>query len=636
MTDLHDPLGRLVAGPPAQLLVVGKGGVGKTTVAAAIACAIAAAGHRCDLLSVDPAHSLGDALDAPLPRAGEPAGAGGDPAPVPALPLLRAAELDPRATVRAWIAERRAPLATLLRDGSPLDADEVEALLDGEWPGLDEIAALLHLAGRGDAAAPLVVDTAPTGHALRLLDAPALADGWIATLAAMNDRRRLVRDALAPQGGDAVDALVAALGADVAAVAARLADPRTTRALVVTLDEPVALAETERLRRELARRGVALAGIVVNRVAADGHLAAATPLITRWRDEGVLVGTRARRAHGPRGAAALVAFAADADAPPPADQPAAGAATEDGSPGAPPLSVPSAQLHLVLGKGGVGKTTVASALALLLAERSPGARVALVSVDPAGSLGDVWEAAVGDEPLPAPGAPAVLLRQPDTAAHWERLREEAAAEIARVLQALDERRLAGADGEVVASLLRLVPPGMDELMGVLALIAEDSTHDYDFVVVDTAPTGHALRLLDVPERAGAWVQAMMRVLLRLRPLIGLGPFAERLVELSRALRAFSSLLVDPTRTHVVVVTRPEPLVAAETVRLQDALRARGLPAATVVVNAWEPGRDAAEVGAPDAVVAPRLASGPRGAEALRRFTAAWRDRRRRAVQVASD
>ncbi|MDP9349290.1 MAG: ArsA family ATPase, partial [Gemmatimonadota bacterium] len=181
-------LERLTPGPR-WTFVGGKGGVGKTTVAAALAVALADAGERVLVLSVDPAHSLGDALGVEL---------GGGPAPVPGAPGLEALEVDPEGEQERFLAEHREALARIVERGSYLERADVDALLDLSLPGLDELSAMLRLMALADDAPArrVVVDTAPTGHTLRLLDLPRLASGWISVLEAMEGKHGQVAAAL--------------------------------------------------------------------------------------------------------------------------------------------------------------------------------------------------------------------------------------------------------------------------------------------------------------------------------------------------------------------------------------------------------------------------------------------------------
>ena len=138
--------------------------------------------------------------------------------------------------------------------------------------------------------------------------------------------------------------------------------------------------------------------------------------------------------------------------------------------------------------------------------------------------------------------------------------------------------------------MNLAPPGIDELFGVLSVV--DARADYDVIVVDTAPTGHALRLLEMPDAAREWVQVLLRVLLKYRSLVRPGQLAAELVEVSKSIRELSALLRDAKTTRFIVVTRAAELPRRETERLLARLRRLHLAAPAIVVNArtLAPGR----------------------------------------------
>jgi arsenite-transporting ATPase len=183
-------------------------------------------------------------------------------------------------------------------------------------------------------------------------------------------------------------------------------------------------------------------------------------------------------------------------------------------------------------------------------------------------------------------------------------------------------------------LLDLAPPGLDELFAIVTLIEARERHD--LVVVDTAPTGHTLRLLELPEHALAWVHAIMQILLKYRDVVGLGELAGDLTAFARRLRAFAALLADPARTAFVAVTRAAELPLLETERLVAALVRRRVPLGGVVCNALvDPACERCRAVAlverraiartrRSIVFAPQIHPPSRGVSALRAFRAEWR------------
>jgi arsenite/tail-anchored protein-transporting ATPase len=588
--------------------VGGKGGVGKTTAAAALAVSLADRGEDALLVSLDPAHSVGDALGRAV---------GPEPVPVAGVPRLRALEVDAVRERQRFLERHRPALLELLERGTWLDAEDAEALLELPLPGADELAGVLRLLDllAAEPAARIVVDTAPTGHALRLLAMPAEVRGWLDALGAMEARGRAVAEALAGayRPGAAADFLEALEG-DLRRFEALLRDAEATRFVVVTTAEPVVVAESRRLRAALAVHGIASGGTVLNR-ARPGD----APPAGENGDDGPPLRLPAL-ADAPVGVARLRALASldgdgGADAPGPG---AASPAEADVRGGAEEgvFPVRPRRLFVVGGKGGVGKSTVASALAVRLADG--GGAVVLLSTDPAGSLAEVWGVPVDEGPRAAPGVPSLELRQVDAAAAWARFRDRYREEA--------ERAVSGIAGAGAARLLELAPPGVDELMALEEVTERLDAPGRPTVVLDTAPTGHLLRLLEAPADVLAWAHTAMRLLLRYRDVVGLGDAAERVLRFARGLRALRARLTDPAETAVWLVTLSEPMVAAETRRLAERLAALGMPPQALLVNRADAA--APEVPVPAGVslvaTAPEWPRGPVGAEALWSFADGWR------------
>jgi TRC40/GET3/ArsA family transport-energizing ATPase len=259
------------------------------------------------------------------------------------------------------------------------------------------------------------------------------------------------------------------------------------------------------------------------------------------------------------------------------------------------VAPPGRELILFAGKGGVGKTTCATAAALGVAAREDAPRVLLLSTDPAHSLGDVLDVELGDVATAVPDAPPALrAREIDAAALFAARRRRYLETVDAVFEALrgGSRFDPTYDRVVVEDLIDLAPPGIDELLGILevtaALGVDGAGPAYDVVVVDTAPTGHALRLLTMPEAALEWVHAFMTILLKYRSVMGLGELGQDLVTIARELRALQGLLRDRARAAVVAVTRAAELPRRETRRLLGELRALHVGVGAVIVNALTP------------------------------------------------
>jgi arsenite-transporting ATPase len=229
-------------------------------------------------------------------------------------------------------------------------------------------------------------------------------------------------------------------------------------------------------------------------------------------------------------------------------------------------------------------------MAIAVALDNPRKRVLLLSTDPAHSVGDVLGAVIGDRPTHVPGAPRNLrARELDAVAALREKRaalEAALGEVVATLANRDEQ--AGISG-----LIELTPPGIDELFGILAvaLAGAERRAGPGLIVVDTAPTGHALRLFEAPEIARDWIRTLMQVLLKYRTVVKPGALAAELVDLARSIRLVQTLIHDPERSGCIVVTRAAAVPRIETERMLGRLESLHLAVPAVVVNArtMEPG-----------------------------------------------
>lgn len=248
-------------------------------------------------------------------------------------------------------------------------------------------------------------------------------------------------------------------------------------------------------------------------------------------------------------------------------------------------------LTIVGGKGGVGKSTVACALAIGAVD-ADGLRTLLVSTDPAASLADALGAqsadwARKDVECELADPHGLVVRQMDATSAFARLRDEYQVRIDQLFSAMVGRGV-GLDIErdraIVRDLLALAPPGIDELyaLSILGDTLEDQR--FDRIVVDPAPTGHLLRLLDMPAVALDWSHRLMRLMLQYKEIVSLGESAQELLNFAKRTRALESLLHDSDRCGVVVVSLDEPVVRTETERLVAEVQGRGIETTGVIWN----------------------------------------------------
>ena len=630
--------------------------------------ALAESGRRVLAVSTDPAHSLGDALGLRL---------GPRPRPVPVRRgSLRAVELDADAALARWLQQRRERLATIVLRGTYLDREDVERFLSLSLPGTDELIGLLELSHLARVAPVdvVVVDTAPTGHTLRLLQMPAVLREIASVLDDMQAKHRFLARSL---GGsyreDSADALIAEVEEEAAAILALLRDAERTTFSWVMLPEALSLEETRDGLDALHRTEIAVSEIVVNRVTPPPPGPCALCEGRRRSEAAVLAETAGvfraiplrpipAREEEPEGIAALRTIAPALRGAPHrmarsrvSAKRAGRTAARSARAAAEPwwiseLMPPSRRLLVFGGKGGVGKTTAAATAALALAAHRRDDRVLLLSADPAHSLADVLGVPLGDDERAIPGAPSRLrARELDADRALTAARERYRSAVDQLFDTLrgGSNLDPAFDRAVVQDLIALAPPGIDELFALVAVtdaLTRDRAEGPTTVVLDTAPTGHALRLLALPEAAREWIQALLAVLLKYRQVVGLGQLAQELVEISKQLRTLEALLRDPERTAFVAVTRPAALPRLETERLLRELDALGIPVAGLLANAVTPpgcarcrraaAREETHVralarrflthaGRP-MILAPMVAPEPRRVRGLRDWGNAWR------------
>jgi arsenite/tail-anchored protein-transporting ATPase len=606
---------------PRASLIVGKGGVGKTTCAVAVAASFARRGEKTLIVSTDPAAALADVIGAPVSTS---------ESPIAGQPNLEARQLSAAQLRSDFLTQWRDTIAEIVDRGTYLDRADVDGLVDAALPGVDEIFALLALADlladRSGKYARIVVDTAPTGHTLRLLALPETFSALLSMLDLMQEKHRFMVRALTHRyRRDRADDFIDQMRSRIETLRAALADEHSVAAVVVTRAESVVEAETRRYIENLRELHIRVAALVVNAVGGK---------VTTWLDADASLPRLwiARAETPPRGVPSIVeVFAAATEKPRRAATSTgrragrrAARAVEESS------TFATRTLTIVGGKGGVGKSTVACALAIAAADDGSGS-VLLVSTDPAPSIAD----ALGESDAPwahadveheAGDFPVLVVRQMDATAAFTRLRDEYEERIDGLFDALVGRGLdVQHDRAIVRDLLALAPPGIDELFALSLLGDALAERKFSRIVVDPAPTGHLLRLLEMPALALDWSHRLMRLMLKYRDVVGLGETAQELLDFARRTRALDALIHDRSECGLVVVALDEPVVRAETERLSAAVQLRGVDVIGLLWNRVEhaPAPLPASV-AGRQVFAQETSPAPIGVTSLRKWQLSWR------------
>jgi arsenite-transporting ATPase len=596
----------------------GKGGVGKTTVASAAALHLldhARAQERILLFSTDPAHSLSDSLGVEIgDQIVEVARRG--------KARLEAREMNASAALELFKAKHRAVLTEIADRGTLLDESDINELLDLSLPGMDEVMALFELSELHLKAdyTRIVVDTAPSGHTSRLLRLPEVFAGWLTALDRFADKHRYIVAQFA--GGrsrpeDEVEIFLREMGERIARVRQMLYSPDSTAFTLVTIAEAMSVEETSRYFDLLRSEGVPITDLIINRVE-DEHedckyCRARVSNQKLWLKR-IAREFKALRIHKAplmaeevRGLDSLRLFAGllfVEEGKEKAEKVKKGKGREEKSanetekkisishsPHFAASSFPLPNLksrHLIVfgGKGGVGKTSAAAATALALAETNANARVLIFSTDPAHSLSDSFNEQIGELKRGVAEQSNLDAMEINPAAWFESLKERYRAWADELFDSLaaQSRWQIQFDREAMREIVQLAPPGIDEISAlskISNLLDEDR---YTAIVLDTAPTGHLVRFLELPQIALSWVRTFIKLLLKYKGVVRFNSIAEELIALSKSIKRVAALLSSADECEFIGVAIAERMSLEETVRLTESLERLKVPMRRLLVN----------------------------------------------------
>lgn len=235
------------------------------------------------------------------------------------------------------------------------------------------------------------------------------------------------------------------------------------------------------------------------------------------------------------------------------------------------------------GKGGVGKTTMAAASALAFAKDK---KVLIFTTDPAPSLADSFGQAIGHEPTAIKGVKNLFAMEIDAKKVLEEFKEEYGDDILDILQ--QGTYLANEETE---EIFNLDIPGLDEVMGLKKITDFMESKEYELYIVDTAPTGHTLRLLTLPELLDDWIKFLAGLRWKYHAMVRQFAREERvekadqfLLEMKKTVKKVRELLQDSEKTEFIVVTIAESMGMRETEDLLASLKKFHIPSRHIIIN----------------------------------------------------
>ncbi len=579
--------------------VVGKGGVGKTTVSCALALHLAAKNPAQStlLMSTDPAHSLADMLELKA-KAGPHR-----LAEIKGKPSLW--QIDSRREFEKFLSQNREGILSIVENGTFFSKEEIAPLLDTTLPGMAEVAGLLAIQELLESGKyhHIIVDTAPFGHTLRLFELPGHFQKFLDFLEVASSRDALLARRFGGRVRTPAHAFLERWQATVQQVKEAFSS-RDAEILLVTTPESFSLNEAVRSLESLQQSGAEMrvGAIVLNRIV-TGSTQCARCLRRAQMSRKAIAFLKRQFPRVPRllgpdpgnpllGPALLRRFGDVVFARSAASLEAQAPQKSRSRIQFKKISWPSPETRLgfTLGKGGVGKTTTTAALAFHARSSSPGFSnerlpVIVCSTDPAPSLDDIFEQAIGDAPAPVLGDSGFAAMEIDSVAEFRRW----ASRLRDQLNSATSMQSGGLhidltfEKEVFAALMDVVPPGVDEVFAIFRIL-ELLERKSGRVLIDMAPTGHALELLRMPERILLWSRLLLKSLAAHRTLSVAQDVAVELADLGQRVRRLLEIMRDQKQSRTWAVMLAEPVPDGQTLRLLAALDELGMAVDSLFIN----------------------------------------------------
>lgn len=590
----------------------GKGGVGKTTCAAATAVHIAKAkpDKKILIFSADPAHSLSDSFGCHI---------GEKVSPIKGFDNLYGLEMNAAEQHDDFRKQNIIEMVKIAYRATNFSKKELLNLYGMSYPSHPSFMTTMKFvelikSGEYDL---IIVDTAPTGHTIELLGFPNKMKDQIDVMEKSQEQHRYVRSRLSRRRymKDKTDRFMEQMIKDIKIIRSAFVS-EATEFVTVTIPEAMGVYETNRLLTALEKLKIPVNYVVINRISlwpgcnfCESRLKTQEKYVKEIKEKfpDYELIKMPLFPHEVQGIDDLIKFGEVLFGKPyeyPKLRATKSVFKEDYvAKGKTPDFLKKKKLQIILfgGKGGVGKTTCAAATATYIAKTRPDKKVLVFSIDPAHSLSDSYDFQIGgDEVVSVKNFDNLYALEVDK----ERvLRDFEMQYVKYINEGFDafSRKVSRGGGivgsavrtenpfarQTLSNLISVAPFGLDELMALSRITEFIQNKTYDLIVIDTAPTGHLVSLLQRPTLVMDWFANTLKGLMNYGDMIINNAF-DLLLDMRKKIEETQSALLDPEKTEFVSVMIPEAMSISETEKLLLDFNNLSIPAKNVIVNMITP------------------------------------------------
>lgn len=585
------------------ILFGGKGGSGKTTAASATALHLAQTTKKKILIvSTDPAPSIGDSLGLAVGNK---------------ITQIRenlwALEMVAQELLEDFRKNNWEKIKALILRGTYLAEVDMDAFENLALPGMDEIMAVIKIADllKSKKYDLIILDTAPTGHTKILLSLPKKMERWIEAMDTMQEKHRfLKRHWTGRYVKDEYDGFLENTRADIIEVKNLLENHDLTEFVLVTIPEPMSILETETLLEYLKGVGIKVKSILVNRVMI---IEEKCPLcFSRMKDQESYMKMIEEKFSAKDGSASggkdynlvkMPLFPTEIKGQDSLNEYAKILFEEKKFEIIFPKILPKfpeipegkmaefleKDIDFVIcgGKGGVGKTSIAAATAIALAQKHEDKKILITTTDPAHALSNIFDQdiPIGEGTVSIRGFNNLDAIEMDAKKMLQEFKDEYRQDIQEIFERSVGKGIDVAfDRKAMEELMDLSPSGLEEIMALRKVVALIKEGKYNYYVLDSAASGHLLRFLETPAIVRDWLKSIFKVLLKYGGVVRLTKIMARLLNLSKDLKRVQEILFESKTTQFLMISIAEEMGIREMNDLGQSIEKLNLPYHYIILN----------------------------------------------------